>query len=91
MFISFLVYCILTFLSIKFILWLYNVNIDHHSYDKLYISQYTENISLKNNKNYSDQALKLIVSTTKDVKINNIFYKKVMLNKGHKTISVKLD
>jgi hypothetical protein len=90
MIISLLVYCILTFFSIKFVLWLYDINLDYH-FDKLYNIEYKTELSLKNNKNYNDQALKLSAPIIKDMKINNIFYKKIFLNKGHKTLLVKLD
>jgi hypothetical protein len=90
MIISLLVYCILTFFSIKFVLWLYDINLDYH-FDKLYNIEYKTELSLKNNKNYNDQALKLSAPITKDMKINNIFYKKTFLNKGHKTLFVQLD
>ena len=69
MIISLLVYCILTFFSIKFVLWLYDINLDYH-FDKLYNIEYKTELSLKNNKNYNDQALKLSAPITKDIKIN---------------------
>lgn len=81
--ISFITYMILTYLSINFILWLYNLNKPEEQIKEYQIIQIQS--SLQDDmliKNFKDSKL------TKDIKLNKI-YKKDKIYKKHLRVCVK--
>jgi hypothetical protein len=80
--ISILTYIVLTYISFKFVLWLFNINIDDNSireFKTIKINKYSlKNQKIFKNFNINDFQLNLKL---KDRKINDIFYETI-----HKTI-----